>query len=371
MFSCPNCGSQLSRAQNQLGTYWYCAECTGRAVNLAVLRKAVAPEFVTRLWRSAFANAGRTGRPCPSCGLAMLEVPAPSGGAMLRLDVCKRCQFVWFDPHELESAPPNPEAQISKVESSKDNLPQAAREALAIYEVKRMAEKAEWEAEEVGFEWKTVLGLFGLPIEADGNTLERVPWATWTLGILVLLIGLTVLFAVGDPNQLIEKFGFVPATPLRMLGLTLISSFFLHGGLLHLLGNLYFMLVFGDNVEDYLGRRRYLLLLLFATLTGNVFHMLGEPRSDIPCIGASGGISGLIAFYALAFPHARLGVLFRIGFRPFRWIYFPAWVGFCAWVVLQFFGAWQQIAGFTNVSALAHLGGATVGLLCWVWWRNR
>lgn len=370
MFNCPNCGSQLSRARNQLGTYWYCPGCTGRAVNLAVLRKAVAPEFVTRLWRTAVANAGRPGRSCPSCGFAMLEVPAPSAQVMLRLDVCKRCQFIWFDPHELESAPPNPEAQVSKGSESTDNLPQAAREALALYEVRRLAEQAQHDDAEIALEWKTIPGMFGLPVEADDNQLQRAPWATWTLSLLVLVISLAALFAVEDPERVMEKFGFIPAAPLRMLGLTWISSFFLHGGLLHLFGNLYFMLVFGDNVEDYLGRGRFFVLLLFATLAGHAFHTLGDPRSDIPCIGASGGISGLIAFYALKFPNARLGILLRLWFRPIRWIYFPAWAGFCAWIALQFLGAWRQVAGFTNVSALAHLGGATVGFLLWVFWRN-
>ena len=368
MFPCPNCSSDLSRAQNQLGVYWYCPRCTGRAVNLAVLRKAVAPEFVTGIWRTAHTSAGKPGRPCPSCGLAMLEVPAPSAEATLRLDVCKRCQFVWFDPRELEAAPPAPARPAEPVPGT--DLPQAAHEALALCEVKRLADQAQYDDDELTLDWKTLPGIFGLPVEADENALQRVPWLTWGLAAALLLTGLATLFAIENPAAIIEEFAFVPAHPFRLAGLTFVSSFFLHGGLLHLFGNVYFLLVFGDNVEDYLGRARFVLLLLAATVTGHVFHLLGDPRSDIPCIGASGGISGLIAFYALKFPHARLSVLLRVGFRPIRWIYFPAWVGFCAWVMIQCLGALQQTAGVTNVSALAHLGGATVGLLLWLKWRN-
>lgn len=367
MFNCPNCATPLSRAQNQLGVYWYCPGCTGRAVSLAVVRKAVAPEFVTRIWRAACANVGKPGRACPSCSFAMLEVAAPDTQLNFKLDVCKRCYLFWFDPHELESVPPNPEPPMADDKTNGDNLPQAAREALALYEVQRLAEQANQD-DEIGLEWRTIPGMFGLPIEAEAPALHRVPWLTWILSVLVFVVGCGVLFAVKDPGKTVETFGFIPAKAFRMLGLTFITSFFLHGGLLHLIGNLYFMLVFGDNVEDYLGRLRFMLLLLCATVAGNLLHMLGDPRSTIPCIGASGGISGLIAFYALAFPHARIGVIYRF-ILPIRWVYFPAWVGFCVWVFLQSLGVWQQVAGFSNVSALAHLGGAAVGILFWLKYR--
>jgi membrane associated rhomboid family serine protease len=97
---------------------------------------------------------------------------------------------------------------------------------------------------------------------------------------------------------------------------------------------------------------------------------MADPRGAVPCIGASGGISGLIAFYALKFPHARLGILFRYYYVYFKWIQFPAWVAFILWILLQFWGAYKQIAGFSNVSALAHLGGTALGVLLWAVWKK-
>ncbi len=99
--------------------------------------------------------------------------------------------------------------------------------------------------------------------------------------------------------------------------------------------------------------------------------MLLIPRGDVPSIGASGGISGLIAFYAFKFPHARLGFLLRFGFIFIpKWIQFPAWCAFLFWLLLQFLGAFEQISGFSNVSSLAHLGGTAVGVALWRFWRK-
>ena len=93
-------------------------------------------------------------------------------------------------------------------------------------------------------------------------------------------------------------------------------------------------------------------------------------HSTAPSIGASGGISGIIAFYALEFPRARLGFLLRYYWR-FGWIQIPVWAAFALWILLQFFGVYAQVAGFSNVSALAHLGGTAVGLFFWlIWGRN-
>src|SRR5205807_9788807 len=123
------------------------------------------------------------------------------------------------------------------------------------------------------------------------------------------------------------------------------TSFFLHGGLMHLAGNLYFLVVFGSNVEDYLGGWRFLGLVLLATIAGDALHVLAQPDSIVACIGASGGISGLIAFYALKFPRTRLDFLVRFG-----WVQIPAWGAFILWGAMQVFTAINQVSGFTHVA---------------------
>ena len=101
-----------------------------------------------------------------------------------------------------------------------------------------------------------------------------------------------------------------------------------------MLGNLYFLVLFGNHVEDYLGKTRFLLLILVSTVTGDLLHVMAQPNSTVPCVGASGGISGVIAFYALEFPRARLGFLLRYWWR-FQWFQLPAWGAFVLWILLQ------------------------------------
>jgi len=170
---------------------------------------------------------------------------------------------------------------------------------------------------------------------------------------------------MGDLHQIVQRFGFIPAQPFRYGGLTVISSLLLHAGWIHLIGNMYFLMVFGDNVEDYLGKKRFLLLAVVAALSGDFLHWLLEPRSNLPSVGASGMISGVLAFYALQFPHARLAMLWY-----YRWVRFPAWGAFVLWGLLQIVGVVQQLSGFSHVSALAHIGGALSGIALWLWWRK-
>jgi membrane associated rhomboid family serine protease len=94
-----------------------------------------------------------------------------------------------------------------------------------------------------------------------------------------------------------------------------------------------------------------------------------EPRSLVPCIGASGGISAVLVFYALQFPRAKLGFLLFIAWQ-FRWIYIPAWGALLLWLLMQMLGVFLQLRGFSNVAATAHLGGSAIGFVLWLWWRK-
>jgi membrane associated rhomboid family serine protease len=103
---------------------------------------------------------------------------------------------------------------------------------------------------------------------------------------------------------------------------------------------------------------------------GDLAHIAIDPHSQIPCIGASGGIAGVITFYALNFPLVRLGFLVRWGLVWFRWIRLPAWSVFVLWIFFQLIGAIEQTAGISSVSSVAHLGGAAVGVIAWLLWRK-
>jgi membrane associated rhomboid family serine protease len=316
--------------------------------------KAIAPEFVNRFWQAA-RTSPESPRRCPTCDFQMKQVEV---GSTMELEACLRCQLVWFDAAEFESAPPAAMATVAP----KPELPTAERQAIALAKVRQIAEEARYTGPPVEQSWKSLPALFGFPVETGASPLRSWPWLT--IALVVVVSSISVL-AFQDFEPVVERFGFVPADPWRIGGLTFLSSFFLHGGILHLVGNMYFLLIFGDNVEDYLGRWRYGILILAATLTGDAIHLLFSATPLIPCIGASGGISGVIVFYALKFPQARLGFIIR-----FVWVRLPAWVALVLWLGLQFLGVYQQRMGLSNVASTAHLGGAAVGLGLWLWWRR-
>lgn len=99
-------------------------------------------------------------------------------------------------------------------------------------------------------------------------------------------------------------------------------------------GNLYFLIVFGDNTEDVLGKGRYLLLVAVAALAGDLAHILADPHDAVPCIGVSGGISGILAYYCLRFPKASICVVYWL-----RWFRLPVGLMFALWVLTQIFDA--------------------------------
>ncbi len=367
MFTCPNCGTALTRTPGPKGLFWNCDQCGGRAVGVPVLRAAIGNDRVSAIWSRAINTTKNDGKSCPICLRAMVHVAMGLAGQMLEIDVCKRCEFVWFDAAEYEAIPPPPPPRREPGETDEKELPQGAREALAIYKVQQMAKQAQEEDPEPDASWKAVPALFGLPVEMDSDPLTRIPMATLSLSLVITAVSIWAFF---DLENVVQNFGLIPDHAWRYGGLTFLTSFFLHGGIFHLVSNLYFLIIFGVHVENYLGSKRWLLLVFLAAIVGDFLHVAADPRGDVPCIGASGGISGLIAFYAFKFPHAKLGILFRYYYVYFKWLQFPAWCAFLLWLLLQCFGAYEQVAGFNGVSSLAHLGGTAVGVALWFLWRK-
>jgi membrane associated rhomboid family serine protease len=146
---------------------------------------------------------------------------------------------------------------------------------------------------------------------------------------------------------------------------------FLHGGLLHLLGNMLFLWIYGDNLEEDLGHVGYLLFYLAAGIGAGLVHVLAAPYSVVPTVGASGAIAGVMGGYLLMYPKARIDVLF------FFVVFFKIWP-IPAWIVLGFWFALQLINGVASdptgggVAYWAHAGGFIVGLVLMLpFWLRR
>ena len=166
-------------------------------------------------------------------------------------------------------------------------------------------------------------------------------------------------------DMYVREWGFIPAEFARKDGATWVTSMFMHGDWVHLVGNMYFFWVFGDNVEDELGKINYLGFILLSGFSATLLHLLLKPGSTIPCVGASGFISGVIAMYAVLYPGVTIMVCCRNFFR-WRIIGIPAWLAFLIWGLLQLLWAYLTYASpdCGGVAYAAHLGGAIPGLIC-------
>lgn len=139
------------------------------------------------------------------------------------------------------------------------------------------------------------------------------------------------------------------------------SALFLHAGWLHIIGNMLFLLIFGDNVEDRLGHIGFLILYLFAGLAGAAAQTLVDPSSTTPILGASGAVAGVLAAYLVLFPRVRVRTLLLVILVDIpAWLLIGLWIGFQALNGLAVFGATAQAA--TGVAYFAHLGGFAFGL---------
>ncbi|MGO9649454.1 MAG: rhomboid family intramembrane serine protease [Terriglobales bacterium] len=178
-------------------------------------------------------------------------------------------------------------------------------------------------------------------------------------------------------NGLIYQFGVVPVhferalagastLSLPALSLTILTSMFLHGGWLHIIGNMWFLWIFGDNIEDYVGHFPYLLFYLVSGFVAAVSQILLNVGSQVPIIGASGAIAGVMGAYFVLYPRARVLTLVPlIIFFTFWWL--PAWIFLGVWFVFQFLsGTATSIADTSHSGGIAfwaHVGGFVTGIV--------
>jgi len=206
----------------------------------------------------------------------------------------------------------------------------------------------------------------------DDNPTRTVPFVTVALIILNSVIFLYQMVLPADLSQLITmRFGVIPYEIAHMVDLrpeisfpvplTLITSQFLHGGLFHLGGNMLYLWIFGNNIEDIMGHVKFLIFYLICGVVAGTVQVVSSPDSTIPTIGASGAISGVLGAYLIRFPRARVLVVFWFLFF-IRLIYVPALIVLGFWIFLQVVSALGAPAGQGGVAWYAHIGGFAAGM---------
>ncbi len=207
----------------------------------------------------------------------------------------------------------------------------------------------------------------------DDNPTRITPYVTYALLSACVLIFLWQVSLGDAAQQAVYSFGVIPSVlfatrslPVELeilpAWLTIFSSMFLHGGWMHLIGNMLYLWVFGNNVEDAMGHKRFILFYLSCGMLAALTQAVLNPDSEIPMIGASGAISGVLGAYVLLHPYARILVVIPIGILIYTpWIAAYWVLGF--WFVLQLINSLISASDTGGVAYGAHLGGFVAGML--------
>ena len=200
----------------------------------------------------------------------------------------------------------------------------------------------------------------------DHNPSGRVPFVTYLLiaANVLIFIGYYPLFSQEmELNRFFYDYALIPARVSQGDGLGgFVSSMFLHGGIAHLAGNMLFLYIFGDNIEDKMGHLGFALFYLACGLAAGGAQYLTEPFTPVPMVGASGAIAGVMGAYLLLFPRAQVDILIIL-IIIFRVITIPAWIMLALWFGMQLIGGIGAATDAGGVAYWAHAGGFIAGLV--------
>ncbi len=222
-----------------------------------------------------------------------------------------------------------------------------------------------------------------LPI-SDSNPRHRISFQYVTVGLIAVCVAVFLWQASLDPRSAQEAvfaLGTIPAVvfdertlppqlswiPAEM---TLVTSMFLHGSWMHLIGNMLYLWILGDNVEDCMGHVRFLVFYLVCGLAAVTTHMLIDTGSTVPLVGASGAISGVMGAYLLLHPTARINILIWVLIFV-RIVPVPAGIALAAWIGLQVVSAAGDPGTGGGVAFWAHIGGAVAGMILVPFFKDR
>lgn len=287
-----------------------------------------------------------------------------SYGSKVRVHRCNRCKGVWLPEAEAVNL-----IEMAKVSQAIEPEMKKLAESLVEYE----KDNQRWrDLKTTGDElsqdvrWRGYFGLpfgwtyFGVILPLwDDNPRENTPILTGSLIVINVLIFIAMSLNAHGLPALYDLFALKPAEVWGGSQFwTVFTSMFLHGGVLHLLGNMYFLWMFGDNIEDRLGPKNFALFYVLLGLIGNIAYMLSKPESYVPALGASGAVAGLMGAYLIYYPRVSVKTYFGSVI-----IDVPAWLYMIFWFVMQLvLASSYSMIGNSGVAWGAHIGGFLGGM---------
>jgi membrane associated rhomboid family serine protease/Zn-finger nucleic acid-binding protein len=349
---CPVCSNTLRQVKSKSAIVDVCSKCRGiwfdsgelaDFVKLLSQNEKISPEefklFHRRNVQTLF-KIKEKDKFCPKCGKKLQKFNY-SYDSNIFLDRCIDCGGIWADGGEVIAI-----ASYLKENPAATAVGEGLADATA---------SPDLESEDSLVSYFLFAPRFVVPI-SDDIPRERFPFVTISLIVLCMLAFLGQVFLVTDVKSFIGNFGLVPA---HFLSIGLITSMFLHAGVFHLIFNMLFLWLFGDNVEDRFSRPGYLIFCLSCGLLAGTLHCVFNRGSTTPVIGASGMVSGIMGAYLLFYPSANVTV-----FCLYRTIEVPAVFYLGGWFVIQLTSAFMSRSGdVSRIAWCAHIGGFIFGMV--------
>ncbi len=321
-----------------------CPACLGMWFDAGELSRAAGLSFSTDPTGKALRGAVRTESRCPLCTKPLFRRELDAGSGIF-IEQCLTCSGLFLDRDEYSQA----REHYRKAGAVPIARPRPAEPG----ERYEMPPSVDHESAPVAL----LQYILGIPLEINVPQTLFPPVVT-TLLAMNCAVFITAVFL--GFRETLESLALVPADVLAGRNLhSVLTSMFMHGGIFHLLGNMYFLYITGDNVEERFGSRGFILFYLACGLAATVAHIVGDPSSQIPAVGASGAISGVLGAYVIWFPENRFLIRMIVWWRPVRFEV-PAWAYFGFWILLQVLYGSLEVPG---VAWWAHVGGFGAGVL--------
>jgi len=360
---CPKCGTELKKMFFKSVPVDYCSKCNGLLLPSNDLNVVVDDFIATRdvpnarieLDKDVVGKYGisEVNAKCPRCAKKMAKLNYAYDSNII-IDKCAECDVLWVDGGEM-----------LKLAVFRKGNPILDRMGEAIAENRGAALDARYESMSSARSPYSAYGGFApriiLPLK-DDQKCDSTPYSVlFILSVNVIVFVLQSTLWGGGSETYFREFGLVPSTAFASLkgGCSFFTSMFLHGGLAHLFGNMLFLFIFGDNVEDRFGHVKFLFLYLFFGICAGLLHIALDPRSLLPAIGASGAISGVMGAYFILYPAAKVktyiyGAIVDV----------PAFAYLGGWLLLQLVFAYLDSENMGGGTAwFAHIGGFAAGAL--------
>lgn len=377
MLICPISGLKMKTARARGVSFWYCSLSRTRAISLGEARKVFGVDSTRELWIRSEIASNPSEWNCPSCTKKMKVVVEPKWMKGGELDVCRSCRLIWLKADSHLEVPHPEDFLISKGDSTVIQDRAEGVMELMLAQQRAEYEKNAWVTSPPPEISKRILGFMGVPVEENSNDSSILE--TWVTSLILLTCFMLHVFFHfnGSTGAHFQKYGFLPSEPFKNSGLNIFLASFLHGGWFHLIFNLYFFNMFADDVEEYLGKIKFVVLVVVASLSTAFFQIWLGTKPMIPHVGLSGVVMAMMCFYAFAFPKNRIAFLIpgihiwnhgdgEAWIRTLRWWRLPAWIVFGFYTAKDFLKYFFfEKAGWGDVSHSGHLGGIFAGLVIW------